>query len=124
MKMTGECISYEATDTGIPNVIDRLAPRLLSVKVGAKVILTVNISIKSGLVNGSSWRVVNFGKYNETVCFAGKEHQPHQIHPFRFSSPSRSRLQIPLPLSWDPTVHRAQLMTLAGQVHVVLSKLT
>ena len=124
MKMSGECKSYEATNTGIPNVIDRLAPRLLSVKVEAKVILTVNISIKSGLVKGSSWRVVNFGKYNETVGFAGKEHQPHQIHPFRFSSPSGSKLQIPLPLSWDRTVHRAQLMTLNGQVHVVLCKMT
>lgn len=124
MKMSGECKSYEATDAGIPKLLDRLAPRLWSVKVGAKVILTANISIKSGLVNGSSGRVVNFGKDSVTVCFSGKEQQPCQIHPFRFSSPSGSRLQIPLRLAWARTVHRAQSMTLEGQVHVVFSKMT
>lgn len=109
---------------------------LLSLKVGARVLLTVNLDATKGLVNGSRGIITSIQGTTVYVRFE----EEHLIPPYTWSmeDPSSHGLityrQIPLKLAYAITVHKSQSMSLdhvridlrrifsEGQVYVALSR--
>lgn len=124
-----------------------LAPQVVELKDGARVMLTRNWPTE-GLVNGSSGKVVQIDEeaMTVTVRFDGTTAALTKdviVAPFQFelepatadeASPA-SRTQIPLRLAWAMSVHKAQGLTLpravmhlerawaCSQVYVALARL-
>lgn len=140
---------YEANDTGSEIFIKALdknciVPRTLKLKVGAQVMLCVNVSVENGLVNGSIGRVeaftdsgvlVDFGHDSFTIPRHTWEMKEQVFDGAKSSFKTKAkRTQIPLKLAWATSVHKAQGLTLdkvsvnlqeafaAGQVYVALSR--
>lgn len=122
-------------DAGCP------APRVLRLAVGAQVMLVKNLSVASGLCNGSRGVVVAIrgerSLRHPVVRFRGGAE--HAVRPERFSQVvggrvAASREQLPLALAYAVSVHKSQGMQLdrcvlslgsvfeAGQVYVALSR--
>ena len=146
---------YDATDTGQAPFLDQLeksclAPKKLTLKEGAQVMLLKNLDPENGLVNGTRGvvlRLVNndnadigpTGAY-PMVRFVGcKGEIERLITPDKFSIESQgqtlaSREQIPLRLAYALTIHKCQGLTLSkaelslgatfefGQAYVALSR--
>lgn len=121
-ELPGDSKCYTSSDRGDCIVLDRIAPKVVVLKVGARIILTTNLNIDLKLVNGRSGVVSSLGGDVVEVILDG-ESNPVTIKKFKFSSPRGSRVQLPLKLSWARTIHRTQSMTVKSKVHVVLSKL-
>lgn len=110
---------------------------LLSVKIGARVLLTVNLDASKGLVNGSRGIITSIQGTTVYVKFEDAEHLV-QPHTWTMEDPSSHGLityrQIPLKLAYAITVHKSQSMSLdhvridlhkifsEGQVYVALSR--
>ena len=108
----------------------------LCLAVGAKVMLTVNVDVSDGLVNGARGTViksngnvnlvlVNFNNPRVGVTAIQKSHyrqqHPHAVPISRHETTFRigrnktaelSRTQFPLVLSWATTIHKVQGLTL------------
>ena len=121
--LPGSIHVYVAKDRGDQRCLERCAPKQLTLKNNAKVILTTNIDIKKKLVNGRTGIIQNCFDEIVTVLFEGDQ-VATQVARFTFSSPLGCRVQLPLRLAWARTVHRTQSLTLQGNVHLELSKLT
>lgn len=122
------------------------APAKLELKVGAQVILLVNVDVEAGLVNGSVGVITNLYEDSVEVNFACGIHlvEVHkwEIKQNEFDSLNGKmkkvtlacRTQIPLKLAWALTIHKSQGSTLdraeinvedafaCGQVYVALSR--
>lgn len=122
------------------------APPDLELKVGAQVILLVNLDVALGLVNGSVGKVTALFDGCAEVTFANGPQiiEPHkwEIKQNEFDTLSgtmkkvvlASRKQLPLKLAWAITIHKSQGSTLDraevdvseafadGQVYVALSR--
>lgn len=123
-------------------VLGKSVPDVVHLKVGAQVMLTANIHIESGLVNGSRGIVESFNGHNNTVNVRFLNGTIRQIsrHVWReeecgFNTNIYTRNQIPLVLSWALTIHKCQGLTLdcamvdlgqsvfsPGQAYVALSR--
>lgn len=122
------------------------APANLELRIGAQVILLVNVDIPLGLVNGSVGVVTNMYENSVEVKFACGLHvlEMHkwEIKQNEFDQATGKmkkvtlawRSQIPLKLAWSLTIHRIQGSTLdraeidlaeifaEGQTYVALSR--
>ena len=116
-------------------------PTTVKLAKGAQVILTWNVDIEQGLVNGSQGAIVGFSaKNNPIVKFVNLKHSI-EIEPLEYSNEETKDLkisffQIPLKLAWALSIHKVQghnldmaLMDLGsqifecGQIYVALSRI-
>lgn len=135
---------FEAVDSDpmLFQTIDALSPvsRLLQLKVGAQVMLTKNLDVQRGLVNGARGVVVDFQPGNQglpRVRFLCGAVEVIKRERWMFKASGGlylSRQQLPLKLAWAISIHKSQGMTLdcveislarvfeSGQAYVALSR--
>ncbi|XP_052403330.1 ATP-dependent DNA helicase PIF1 [Carassius gibelio] len=135
---------FEAVDSDpmLYQTIDAQSPvsRLLQLKVGAQVMLTKNLDIQRGLVNGARGVVVDFQPGNQglpRVRFLCGAIEVIKRERWMFKASGGlylSRQQLPLKLAWAISIHKSQGMTLdcveislarvfeSGQAYVALSR--
>ncbi|XP_056322092.1 ATP-dependent DNA helicase PIF1 [Danio aesculapii] len=143
-QLPGVMRMYEAADSDpmLVQTIDAQSPvsRLLQLKVGAQVMLTKNLDIQRGLVNGARGVVVDFQPGNQglpRVRFLCGTVEVMKRERWMFKAPGGlylSRQQLPLKLAWAISIHKSQGMTLdcveislarvfeSGQAYVALSR--
>ena len=115
-------------------------PEVIKLAVGAEVILTRNLDIENGLVNGAQGTVVGFSlaKKHPLVKFMGLG-TPLEIEPIDYSNEKETDViffQYPLKLAWALSIHKVQGHNLdrarmdlgskifeCGQVYVALSRI-
>ena len=112
----------------------------LQLKIGAQVMLIINLSIQKGLVNGSRGVVTGFTNKGPIVKFINgieREIVSYEWNPTKFKFRNIVTIkQIPLILAWAITIHKCQGMTLdfaeidlsrnvfaQGQAYVALSRI-
>jgi ATP-dependent DNA helicase PIF1 len=112
---------YKARDWAIDNghlvALEKhctVAP-VLTLKVGAQVVLLRNLCVKGGLVNGSRGVVTSMDERGPTVDFVGVGER--LCGPTAFETKVGSRLvacrtQVPLGLAWALTIHKSQGMSI------------
>lgn len=136
---------FDAKDDGserAKKILERcLMPSKLELKVGAQVMLCVNMDQERGLVNGSVGEVVSFTPWMRGIIPVVKFQNgiTQEIESWTWDIRENeqvigSRTQIPLRLAWAITVHKSQGMTLEkvevhigrafeyGQAYVALSR--
>uniref|UniRef100_A0A8C1BI55 ATP-dependent DNA helicase PIF1 n=1 Tax=Cyprinus carpio carpio TaxID=630221 RepID=A0A8C1BI55_CYPCA len=135
---------FEAVDSDpmLFQTIDALSPvsRMLQLKVGAQVMLTKNLDVQRGLVNGARGVVVDFQPGNQglpRVRFLCGAVEVIKRERWMFKASGGlylSRQQLPLKLAWAISIHKSQGMTLdcveislarvfeSGQAYVALSR--
>jgi len=155
--LEGEAFIFEATDTVIPkpdskgriqyrvedirqdyiDFMDTIAPVECLFKVGAQVMLTKNLSVETGLVNGSRGVIEELHEERIVVLFKSGLHV--DIVPYRYEYEDEKavciREQFPLVLAYAMTVHKSMGATLdyvvadcgtsvfaPGQGYVLLSR--
>ncbi|XP_051944649.1 ATP-dependent DNA helicase PIF1 isoform X1 [Hippocampus zosterae] len=143
-QLPGTTRAFEAVDSdpALVKTIDAHSPvsRLLHLKVGAQVMLTKNLDVTRGLVNGARGVVVAFepGKHGlPRVRFLCGVTEVLKLERWVFKSGGGthlSRQQLPLKLAWAISIHKSQGMTLdcveislarvfeSGQAYVALSR--
>ncbi|XP_073214155.1 ATP-dependent DNA helicase PIF1 isoform X3 [Lepidochelys kempii] len=117
-QLPGEMHSYEAVDSDpmLVKAIDAQCPvsRCIQLKPGAQVILTKNLDVSRGLVNGARGVVVEFeadGKGLPQVRFLCGVTELIRLERWVFKGPSGiylSRQQLPLKLAWAISIHKSQ----------------
>lgn len=141
--LPGRVSVYHARDSGDGGILDLSCPvsRTISLKVGAQVMLTRNISSRKGLVNGSRGVVVKLSStglpYVRFVAQSSDESVLIERETWNIRVGGRvvaSRTQVPLVLAYAITVHKSQGMSLdkveislerafeAGMAYVALSR--
>lgn len=141
--LPGEQKQWKAFDTGEPAQVTLLqkhcmAPEVLTLKVGARVMLLKNISVSGGLANGSMGKVIALDKPDgPTVEFdnGAKMVLPRGKWDIKVDGKIvATRHQIPLRLAFSITSHKSQGMSLDkirvnlanvfedGQAYVALSR--
>ncbi|KAG5847604.1 hypothetical protein ANANG_G00127940 [Anguilla anguilla] len=142
-QLPGTARVFEAVDSDpvLVKAIDAQSPvgRVLQLKVGAQVMLTKNLNVERGLVNGARGVVVSFQPGNKGLpcvrflCGVTEVMKPERCM-FKVGGLYLSRLQLPLKLAWAISIHKSQGMTLdcveislarvfeCGQAYVALSR--
>uniref|UniRef100_A0A8B9R625 ATP-dependent DNA helicase PIF1 n=1 Tax=Astyanax mexicanus TaxID=7994 RepID=A0A8B9R625_ASTMX len=135
---------FEAVDSDpmLVKTIDAQSPvgAVLQLKVGAQVMLTKNLDVQRGLVNGARGVVVDFLPGNQglpRVRFLCGAVEVMKRERWMFKAGGGiylSRQQLPLKLAWAISIHKSQGMTLdcveislarvfeSGQAYVALSR--
>lgn len=137
--------TYLGVTSGYFNFDHFLTPIELELCVGAKVMVTKNISSK-GLVNGDMGKIVDLGEEYVDVEIKGQKYQLNREtwQSFKYQWDEENKkikqipeglfTQIPLRLGWAVTIHKSQGLTLdsvtidaedawdSGQVYVALSR--
>ena len=129
-----ECHASDSDYSGAPlnkfqitklNQSKSAPPQVLKLKCGARVVITRNIDVAGGVVNGTIGTVENIQpnlitvrrlKDNELMCITRIKHYVSLRH----STDIAIREQFLLILGWAITVHRVQGMTISSNVFVVL----
>ncbi len=124
-KLSSEEVSYESIDMftaykrgtkadAYETQIDETISKTIKLKIGAQVMLKANLSVETGLVNGSRGVVVTTGEDFVNVKFVSG--RVERIERWRWSNEDDSgayiRDQIPLILAWSLTIHQVQGATL------------
>uniref|UniRef100_A0AAY5L597 ATP-dependent DNA helicase PIF1 n=1 Tax=Esox lucius TaxID=8010 RepID=A0AAY5L597_ESOLU len=144
LQLPGSVRVFEAVDSdpALVKTIDSQSPvsRLLQLKVGAQVMLTKNLDVQRGLVNGARGVVVDFqpGKLGlprvRFLCGTTEVLKPERWMFKAGGGVYLSRQQLPLKLAWAISIHKSQGMTLdcveislarvfeSGQAYVALSR--
>ncbi|XP_042354055.1 ATP-dependent DNA helicase PIF1 [Plectropomus leopardus] len=143
-QLPGSVRVFEALDSdpALVKTIDAHSPvsRLIQLKVGAQVMLTKNLDVARGLVNGARGVVVAFesGKHGlprvRFMCGVTEVLKPERWVFKSGGGIHLSRQQLPLKLAWAISIHKSQGMTLdcveislarvfeSGQAYVALSR--
>ncbi|KAG8014041.1 ATP-dependent DNA helicase PIF1 [Nibea albiflora] len=143
-QLPGSVRVFEALDSdpALVKNIDAHSPvsRLIQLKVGAQVMLTKNLDVARGLVNGARGVVVAFesGKHGlprvRFLCGVTEVLKPERWVFKSGGGIHLSRQQLPLKLAWAISIHKSQGMTLdcveislarvfeSGQAYVALSR--
>ncbi len=123
--------------TEYSDFFDTMVPRQVFLKAGAQVMLTYNLDVNSGLVNGSRGVIINCENDGVNVLFEMGDTIKIKFYDFEFedNKVTMIRYQIPLMLASALTVHKLQGITLttaiidlgpsvflAGQAYVALSR--
>jgi len=113
------------------------AEKEIALKLGAKVMLLVNLDFNRGLINGSCGDIQNFNEDTITVKFDNGEVADIPRHRFEYyyhDKLTAERTQFPLKLAYGITIHKSQGMTLdklvvdcsrifeKGQAYVAMSR--
>ena len=114
------------------------AEEIITLKVGARVMLLVNLNFEKGLINGSCGTVVEIKDDSVLIKFDNGVNEEIQRYNFEFYKNEKlvaSRKQYPLSLAYGVTTHKSQGMTLDklfvdfsrffenGQTYVALSRI-
>jgi len=140
----GETVEFTAADSGTDSAKETLAkyciaPELLTLKIGARVMLLANLDQKEGLVNGACGFVSGFLTTTNypIVDFDNGCTQILAPHAWEIKDGTTllgTRKQIPLRLAWANTAHKIQGLSLDkikvhlegvfeyGQAYVALSR--
>lgn len=143
-QLPGSVRVFDAVDSdpALVRTIDAHSPvgRLIQLKVGAQVMLTKNLDVARGLVNGARGVVVAFdsGKQGlprvRFLCGVTEVLKPERWVFKSGGGVHLSRQQLPLKLAWAISIHKSQGMTLdcveislarvfeCGQAYVALSR--
>ncbi|KAJ3595382.1 hypothetical protein NHX12_004686 [Muraenolepis orangiensis] len=143
-QLPGSVRVFEAVDSdpSLVKTIDAQSPvnRILQLKEGAQVMLTKNLEVQRGLVNGARGVVVGFepgrqGLPHVRFLCGATEVMKRERWMFKAGGGLYlSRLQLPLKLAWAISIHKSQGMTLDcveislarvfenGQAYVALSR--
>ena len=147
-KLSGSEIEYIADDKFTPynkkakhdfyiNKLDSIAPKTISLKVGAQVMLKCNLDVKGGLVNGSRGVILEAEPGSVYVRFVNgtKLRVKKQNWDIEDKDGKGARSQLPFILAYSITIHKAQGCTLdyavcdlgpnvfaPGQAYVALSR--
>jgi ATP-dependent DNA helicase PIF1 len=137
-----KCTGFVSKDFYI-NKLEDMIPKIINLKIGAQVMLKVNLDISQELVNGSRGIITDIicsaGTNVGTACIVKFKNSIHRIEKnvwdFQDTDAIASRSQIPLILAWATSIHRCQGLTLesavcdigkniftAGQTYVSLSR--
>lgn len=121
-KNPNELVIYKAFDDFVGkdekdtfDILGLVAPKNLELKVGAQVMLLVNINVEAGLVNGSRGVVVLLESEYVHVKFMSGETIPFEKHIFPFERDGKiiaNRSQFPFCLAYALTIHKIQGSTL------------
>ncbi|XP_026170113.1 ATP-dependent DNA helicase PIF1 [Mastacembelus armatus] len=143
-QLPGSMRVFEALDSdpALVKTIDGHSPvsRLIQLKVGAQVMLTKNLDVARGLVNGARGVVVSFESGNHGLprvrflCGVTEVLKPERWVFKSSGGIHLSRQQLPVKLAWAISIHKSQGMTLdcveislarvfeSGQAYVALSR--
>uniref|UniRef100_A0A8C6TDJ2 ATP-dependent DNA helicase PIF1 n=1 Tax=Neogobius melanostomus TaxID=47308 RepID=A0A8C6TDJ2_9GOBI len=144
-QLPGAACVFEALDSdpALEKTIDAHSPvgRVLQLKVGAQVMLTKNLDVARGLVNGARGVVVSFETTEKHgyprvrfLCGVTEVMKPERWVFKSGGGLHLSRQQLPLKLAWAISIHKSQGMTLdcveislarvfeSGQAYVALSR--
>ncbi|XP_068197460.1 ATP-dependent DNA helicase PIF1 [Antennarius striatus] len=143
-QLPGSVRVFEALDSdpSLVKTIDAQSPvgRLIKLKVGAQVMLTKNLDVARGLVNGARGVVAAFESGNNGLprvrflCGVTETLKPERWVFKSGGGIHLSRQQLPLKLAWAISIHKSQGMTLdcveislarvfeSGQAYVALSR--
>jgi ATP-dependent DNA helicase PIF1 len=124
-KLASNAKNYTAIDTFVPiqntarpahyrQQLDYMAPKVLSLKVDAQVMITWNLNVKEELCNGT--RAVVKELCENTVTILTRNGQSvileRNVFPLKDKNAKVSRSQFPLMLAFAGTIHKAQGSTL------------
>ena len=113
------------------------AEKQIALKLGAKVMLLVNMDFNKGLINGSCGKVLRFSENTITIKFDNGIESDIPKHTFEYYYHDKlyaERTQFPLKLAYGITIHKSQGMTLdnlvvdcsrifeRGQAYVAMSR--
>ena len=113
------------------------AEKQIALKLGARVMLLVNMDFNKGLINGSCGKIIEFKENTITVKFDNGVTSSIPKHKFEYyyhDKIAAERTQYPLRLAYGITIHKSQGMTLdklvvdcsrifeRGQVYVAMSR--
>ncbi|XP_015666789.1 ATP-dependent DNA helicase PIF1 [Protobothrops mucrosquamatus] len=143
-QLSGQLRSFKAVDSDpmLAKTLDAQCPvkSIIELKEGAQVMLTKNLDVSQGLVNGARGVVIGFeteGKGLPKVRFLCGVTNVIGLERLVFKGPGGTyltRQQIPLKLAWAISIHKSQGMTLdcaevslsrvfeSGQAYVALSR--
>lgn len=134
-RLNGNFSTFEAIDVG-PNITKvseavrnhlktakkQLPPATLRIKVGCKVMLTRNICLAAGWVNGTLCIVDSINEDLEYVIVRSQAHPDKVLEvskkafPFEVGNKQYSREQLPLIVAYAVTIHKIQGQTLSKVV--------
>ncbi|XP_067892471.1 ATP-dependent DNA helicase PIF1 [Heterodontus francisci] len=143
-QLTGELHTYEAVDSDpmFVQILNTQCPvgQTLQLKKGAQVMLTKNLDVERGMVNGARGVVIGFEPGNKPLprvrflCGVTETIKPERWMVKALGGTYLTRHQLPLKLAWAISIHKSQGMSLdcveislsrvfeSGQAYVALSR--
>lgn len=115
-KNKNELVLYQSKDEKIYECnLDMIAPSIISLKVDAQVMLTVNINVENGLTNGSRGVVTKLTSDSVYVKFLSGETISFERHEFKWEEDQKVigiRRQFPFDLAYCTSIYKSQGSTL------------
>ncbi|XP_069795057.1 ATP-dependent DNA helicase PIF1 [Narcine bancroftii] len=143
-QLPGEMLTFEAVDSDpvLAEMLNAQCPAVqkLQLKKGAQVMLTKNLNVQQGMVNGARGVVIGFDPGNKSMpnvhfmCGVTETIKPEKWLVKASGGTYVTRQQLPLKLAWAISIHKSQGMTLdcveislsrvfeSGQAYVALSR--